>query len=89
MRINHNGKVYEVAELTEPMENETFGIIAIFEVVPQRWIKPDKVIEITWDEYNDDSDLEKLLFVDYSAFYADSKSDIVNLAKEVIDDKAE
>lgn len=89
MRFEHKGKIYEVAELTEPMEKETFGIIAIFEVVPQRWVKPDKVINITWDEYDDDRDLEKLLFVDYSAFYADSKSDIINLAKEVIDEKAE
>lgn len=49
MRINHKNKVYELAELTEPNKNETFDIIAIFEVKPCKWVEID-LVECSNDE---------------------------------------
>ena len=55
MRINYKNKVYELAELTEPNKNETFDIIAIFEVKPCKWVGTD-LVECS----NDECEFEKL-----------------------------
>ena len=84
MRINYKDKVYELAELTEPNKNETFDIIAIFEVKPCKWVGTD-LVECSKDE----CEFEKLVFINY--FYGSDEDDesLIEVVKEYIDRRDE
>lgn len=82
MRFNYKNKVYELAELTEPNKNETFDIIAVFEVKPYKWDGSD-LVECS----NDDCEFEKLSFVGYYYGVSNDPDALTSLAKKCIDIK--
>lgn len=84
MRFNYKNKVYELAELTEPNKNETFDIIAIFEIKPCKWDGTGtNLVECS----NDECEYEKLNFVDYYYGVSNDPDTLISFAKRRIDMK--
>lgn len=78
MRFTHKNIDYEIAELHEPLKNETFDIIAIFKINYYNW-KGVELVEATKDKF----DIEKLEFVDYfyGALFLEDEKELIEEVK--------
>lgn len=86
MRINYKGRTFELAELKEPNSNQTFDIIAIFEIKPYKWTEIFEYPECVECSEEEEDAFEKLFFIEY--FYGaslDSDEELTTTAMRHID----
>lgn len=88
MRFTYKNNEYELMEMKEPNKNESFDVIAIFQVIYIDSVYDCKVPKEVYDDCEDGSVIEKYQPINY--FYGADNEDeeLIKIAKEYIDLKS-